>query len=127
MGNTPTVNMMFLVLSIVLLQAHLSVQANIDRADYNPEMPYYYCPCSFQEYQDRFGYGYKWADEDPHAWCPCCYYDEWYNDYEGKTFEYAYAYEENPSEEELDAVRSLDRERKERTRTRDTTKKYQSK
>merc|ERR1712062_737383 len=105
MGNTPKVNMMFLVLSIVLLQAHLSVQANIDRADYNPEMPYYYCPCSFQEYQERFGYGYKWADEDPHAWCPC------YNYYEGKTFEYAYAYEENPSEEELDAVRSLDRKR----------------
>ena len=44
-------------------------------------------------------------------WSPCYYYDEWYNDYEGKTFEYAYAYEENPSEEELDAVRSLDRKR----------------
>merc|ERR1711953_1316270 len=87
MGNLPALVMKLLVLTATLLLVQLSDQAAVNRAEYNEDEAYYWCPCSFQQYEDLYGYPYKWMDEDSNAWCPCFSYDE----YDG----YEYAYEVN--------------------------------
>ena len=45
-----------------------SLQAAVNRAEYNEDEAYYWCPCSFQQYEDHYGFPYKWIDEDSNAW-----------------------------------------------------------
>ena len=69
-----------------------TLQAALEKADYNYNEAYYWCPCSFEEYEEYYGFAYQYSDEEGHAWCPCYSYDE-YNGYElssSSSFQYQY-------------------------------------
>ena len=66
------------------------------------DYPYYWCKCSFDEYEEYYGVASVYVDTDEHAWCPCFQYEE----YDGVE----YALETEFAGEE--AARSLDRKKK---------------
>merc|ERR1711934_1111444 len=56
---------------------------------------YYWCKCSFEEYEEYYGVASVYADTDEHAWCPC--------------FQYYYDYALETEFSGQEAARSLDR------------------
>ena len=47
-----------------------SLQAAMNRAEaeYNLNEPYLWCPCTFDQYEEYYGFPYRWMDEDDSAW-----------------------------------------------------------
>merc|ERR1712051_125172 len=98
-----TFNMKVFILTLTPLLVQLSEQASLEKAEYNYNEAFYWCPCTSDEYEEYYGIPYQYtedAEEEGHAWCPCFYYD----DYTG----YEYAYE---NEWEVPADRNLDRKK----------------
>ena len=41
---------------------------NREEAEYNLNEPYLWCPCTFDQYEEYYGFPYRWMDEDDSAW-----------------------------------------------------------
>merc|ERR1712045_262272 len=108
-------DMKLLILTITLLFVQFSEQAALERSDeetvteydYNDTdvgtdeyvYPYYWCKCSFDEYEEMYGITWNTDYGEDHAWCPCFEYHY----YEGYEYGYELEFPSQAGERSLDS------------------------